>query len=318
MKNVNFSPTARHRAGNYRWGKKFVLAGMLLLLCLGGAALWYDYRYLPYHRYDHAVRMMAEKFENLRKKAEGIQKGGIPSSEDQTVNNDQPVTEKKDQPERSDQTDSPVSPAEETLAVENVPLETPAAVPESPSRQAVSPQAVEENSPEKITIQVDKETEEQFAGYFVKVYSSIMKNEAEKAAARLARMNYLPRIVREPGFEVMKNVYLVTDSSNIQEISDRLTRDGFSVYLQEDQKNQYTIRVGSCYYLESAKSLLKSLKHKGYSGNIVQEKTAVKFYSVFVGRYSRFEAAQEDQRQLSMKGFPMATVTAGIPASDDQ
>jgi hypothetical protein len=197
----------------------------------------------------------------------------------------------------------------------------------SPKRE-VSPSKAGEVSPQnekmdrmKTATRVDKEYIDEGKGYYIKVYSSVIKDDAEKAGACLTKMKYSPLIVREPGFAVMRNVYVIPNSSKgIQETVDRLTRDGFSVYLQEDSEhleNQYTIRIGSCYYLESAKTLLKSLKHKGYSGNIVEEKTAVRFYSVFLGKYPHFEAALEEQRELNMKGFPNAAVTAVIRASDE-
>jgi len=196
---------------------------------------------------------------------------------------------------------------------------------ESPSKAGeVSPQN-EKSDRMKTATRVDKEYIKEYIdegkGYYIKVYSSVIKDDAEKAGACLTKMKYSPLIVREPGFAVMRNVYVIPNSSKgIQETVDRLTRDGFSVYLQEDsehQENQYTIRIGSCYYLESAKTLLKSLKHKGYSGNIVEEKTAVRFYSVFLGKYPHFEAALEEQRELNMKGFPNAVVTAVIRAYDE-
>ncbi|MCL6583685.1 MAG: SPOR domain-containing protein [bacterium] len=160
------------------------------------------------------------------------------------------------------------------------------------------------------------------SGYSVRVYSSVIKDDAEKVALSLARMSYSPKVVREPGFAMMNNVYLAATGGpasqdvGSQEMIRRLKEDGFSVYLQKNQKNQYIIRAGSCYYLESAKNLLKSLKHKGYSGNILQEKTEVIFYSVFVGRYRSFEEALEEQKQLNLKGFPMAVAVAASGADD--
>ncbi len=393
MKNVNFSPSARHRSSKHSLTKKIIRYGVLISVILLVAVLWH--RHVDMHQCRlplskaplsnaplsnapqsnapqskapqkavqlnspdkgerNAVRPLVEKPPSVQ---EGTAEEGAAQESTGQKNIAEEVARQKGAVQQGDYQQGAVQEAiiqqgtgqkgvvqQGTIqqgTVQHGDVQHGTVQPgivqqgadqEIASSAKVSPK-VDENSPKvgdgsphiekidrmKTANRVDKEGKDEGTGYYIKVYSSVIRDDAEKAGVYLTQMKYSPQIIRERGFAVMRNVYVTPNSLGIQETVDRLSSDGFSVYLQEElqsQQNQYTIRVGSCYYLESAKSLLKSLKYKGYSGNIVQEKTAVKFYSVFLGKYSDFEAALEEQRQLSLKGFPLAAVISGIPAGD--
>jgi hypothetical protein len=311
VKNVNFSPYAGHRSGRCGLRKKIVRYGILISLTVLIAVFWHrhvDIRQCQLHLSNTPVSKSPQNSSNQQP----VQPDSSGKGEQKTVIHPQPAPPLKGEEDRT-------SLKEEEN--KSAPLHPNQLSSESVQENAASEKVFSEADKidrTKTSAQVDKEDKGAGREYYIKVYSSVVREEAEKTAGYLTRMKYSPQIVREAGFTVMRNVYVYPDALGVQETVDRLTADGFSVYLQEGQEgteNQYLIRTGSCYYLESAKSLLKSLKHKGYSGNIVQEKTAVKFYSVFLGTYPDFEAALEEQKKLNLRGFPTAVVTSGIPAS---
>jgi len=305
MKNINFSPSARHRSGKCSMRKKIIRYGILISLTLLVVVFWHRHVdiyqcWLPLNKPTQS--RSSQKSVQIDSPDKGEQNAAVhpPATEAPCLKEEENRSALKEEENRS--APSYLNPLSPEIFQENA---------------SKVPSEGEKIDPMETANRVDKEGKDESTDYYVKVYSSVIKEDAEKTGAYLTQMKYSPQIIREPGFAVMRNVYVTPNSPGIQETVDRLTSDGFSVYLQEDLEhkgNQYIIRVGSCYYLESAKSLLKSLKHKGYSGNIVQEKTTVKFYSVFLGKYSHFEAALEEQRQLNLKGFPTAAVTSVIPA----
>lgn len=156
--------------------------------------------------------------------------------------------------------------------------------------------------------------EQTATGYYLKVFSGMIKRDAEKVFDYLTQMHFLPRLVRESGIALMNNVYVRPDSSlNLEEMLARLKKDGFFWYVQENPKDHYSIRISSCYYLESAKNILEKLKLKGYSGTIMQENTPVKLHSIFLGPYPDLPAVLREQKQLMLRGFPTVIITADFP-----
>jgi len=172
----------------------------------------------------------------------------------------------------------------------------------------------EDNNREKANFKNDQEQKFATAGYYLKVFSGVIKKNVEKVSDYLTRMHFLPRLVRETGIALMNNVYVSPDTSlNVEGMLARLKKDGFSWYVQENQKNHYSIRISSCYYLESAKNIIENLKSKGYFGIIVQEDTPVKLYSIFLGPYPDLSKVLREQKQLMLRGFPTVIITADTP-----
>lgn len=138
----------------------------------------------------------------------------------------------------------------------------------------------------------EKETDNK---YYLKVFSSVLKNDAQKIVDYLEKKDLIPLMIRENGRALMYNVYVTQG-----EIRD-LKKDGFFVF--KDRVNTSVLRVGSCYYLESAKSILENLKSKGYSGKIQYKKTGVKFFSVLLGHFPDLLTVLIEQKRLSAEGF---------------
>lgn len=172
----------------------------------------------------------------------------------------------------------------------------------------------EDNNREKANFEDDQEQKFSTAGYYLKVFSGVIKRDVEKVSDYLTRMHFLPRLVRETGIALMNNVYVSPDTSlNVKGMLARLKKDGFLGYVQENPKNHYSIRISSCYYLESAKNIIENLKSKGYFGTIVQEDTPVKVYSIFLGPYPDLPEVLREQKQLMLRGFPTVIITADPP-----
>ncbi|MEW5802440.1 MAG: SPOR domain-containing protein [bacterium] len=296
MKNVNFSPSARKKSSQGSWAKRILLGGALIALTTVVAFFWYKHGDIYQYWF-----LLNKVYHTGKADPKAVQVDSL-SGEQQ----DGALPVESPSPGQDSVGDGQEGAGHEGIARKDV-------VQVKNTREDNS--SIRDESGQESAVQEVKETKG--TEYYIKVCSGVVKNEIEKAADRLTLMNYSPKIIGAHDAVMMENVYVASDSSSIHKTVDRLTNDGFAVYLKKDSKNQYTIRAGSCYYPESAKSLLKSLKHKGYSGNIIREETRVKTYSVFLGAYSHREAAMEEQRQLNGKGFPDAAVTTQIPASDE-
>jgi len=182
--------------------------------------------------------------------------------------------------------------------------------------QNADPLKPQDNNRGKANFKDDHEQKFSVAGYYLKVFSGVIKRDVEKVSDYLTLVHFLPRLVRETGIALMNNVYVSPNTSlNMKEMLARLKKDGFLGYAQENSENYYSIRIGSCYYLESAKNIRENLKSKGYSGTITQENTPVKLYSIFLGPYPDLPAVLREQKQLMLRGFSTVIITADPPFS---
>lgn len=143
--------------------------------------------------------------------------------------------------------------------------------------------------------------------YYIQVCSCVIKENADKIFRKLGDHDYSPvmeEIVRHVN---MHNIYTddFTKKSDALEFLNHLKKDGFdSVLLPSSDSGGYRIRITSCFYLESAKGIIKRLNRLGYKSSIHKEFIPTRMYSVLLRDFENLEEAEAASDRLIKMGYP--------------
>ena len=288
MKNINFSPLARigfHKG--FRKKTLLLFEGFVFLLFLG-IILWH--KQIDFHQ----DQILLEQDQILLEK---------PIEKSTPTPTDLPI----DLPTKSKN-------REFSNKKKSIIKETDIQIQEDETQKADTLKG-EENNLETVDFETDQAKKFPVTNYYLKAFSGVIKKDVEKVADYLVQKHFSPRIIREPGFSYMNNVYVSLDTSlSIKEMLHRLKKDGFSGYVPVSSKKNFPVRISSCYYKESAEDILENLKSKGYFGTIMEENTAVKVYAIYLGQYPDIMAVLQAQKELMVMGFPTTMITTDFPS----
>lgn len=299
MKNINFSPLAERKILRYYYEMRgHILLILLIILAILVILLWQKSIESP------RVQIAQKPVQDSHLAVTSPPKEG----EAENILQMETSAEKEALPIPKPEVIGPapnLPPSEEVSSEENTSAENPPEV--------IVPQEIKTSGEEESGLKTAELNNNNLPkigqGYYLKILSAVVKNDAEYVADFLRSHDFSPQIIREPGRAQMYNIYVQpVKSLSYRQMKEKLEKDGVWVYtppdLQEDAPEAtYYLRVGSCYYKESADHLLKNLKSKGYFGTIKQENTPVNFYSIFLGEYPDHISLLQEQKRLMLEGF---------------
>jgi cell division septation protein DedD len=142
--------------------------------------------------------------------------------------------------------------------------------------------------------------------YYIQVCSCVIKENADKIFRKLGDQGYSPvmeEIVRHVN---MHNIYTddFTKKSEALEFLNRLKNDGFDSVFLPSSDSGYKIRITSCFYMKSAKGVIKRLNRLGYETSIRKEFIPTRMYSVLLGNFESLEEAEAASNRLIKMGYP--------------
>ncbi len=142
--------------------------------------------------------------------------------------------------------------------------------------------------------------------YYLQVCSCVIKDNADKIFRKLGDQGYSPLMEEIVRHVRMHNIYTedFAKKSEALELFNRLKNDGFDSALLPSSDSGYRIRITSCFYLESAKRVIKRLKHLGYETKIHKEFIPTKMYSVLLGNFESLQEAEAASQRLIKMGYP--------------
>ncbi|MGA1840438.1 MAG: SPOR domain-containing protein [bacterium] len=164
-----------------------------------------------------------------------------------------------------------------------------------------SPEPAEKEKPKLLENDSNKDSH-----YYIQVCSCVIKDNADKIFRRLGDHGYSPvmeEIVRQIK---MHNIYTddFAKKSDALELLNRLKKNGFDSALLPSSGGGYKIRITSCFYVESAKGIIKRLNRLGYETSIRKEFMPTRMYSVLLGDFSNLKEAEAASDRLVKLGYP--------------
>lgn len=141
--------------------------------------------------------------------------------------------------------------------------------------------------------------------YYIQLCSCVIKENADKIFRKLSDQGYSPFMEEIVRHVKMHNIYTddFAKKSEALELLNNLKNDGFDSVLLPSSGSGYKIRITSCFYMESAKGVIKRLNRLGYETNIRKESIPTKMYSVLLGNFKSLQEAKAASQQLIKMGY---------------
>ena len=195
------------------------------------------------------------------------------------------------------QMEEKIIPAKDEEKVAEVEIEKEPASTKLESKQV----KVEEEKPKQLKSDLNKD-----AHYYIQICSCVIKDNADKIFRKLGDHGYSPVMEEIVKKVKMNNIYTndFTKKSDALELLNRLKNDGFDSALLPSSGGGYKIRITSCFYMESAKGIIKRLNRLGYKTIIRKEFMPTRMYSVLLGDFGNLEEAEAASDRLIELGYP--------------
>ncbi|MGA1865576.1 MAG: SPOR domain-containing protein [bacterium] len=331
MKNINFAPHSSKPVKRGHGNKPFIFISVLVLASLSFACLYIYLASNNKRQNDFGAKIGSffdfekpkkwlklsggKKDSELKKPLEPHANGRehVDNFDKEEIKEEEPVLGKTDiQPAEIGEKENE-GPAKTKVAADQIEERNIAAKGEDEivsvktEKEAVlteaesAPEPAEEEKPKLLKTDLNKDSH-----YYLQLCSCVIKDNADKIFRELGDHGYSPVMEEIVGQIKMHNIYTddFAQKSDALEFLNRLKNDGFDSALLPSSGGGYKIRITSCFYMESAKGIIKRLNRLGYETSVRKESMPTRMYSVLLGDFSNLEEAEAVSNRLVRLGYP--------------